>query len=85
MDAAAGGELPIRSGAPAPAACLDVGGIEYLVNDRTGEIAYYYINALSNFVTDAVNFVGFDPAARFADYLEQRLFAGESAAARYPG
>jgi hypothetical protein len=56
----------------AKAAQLDVGGIEYLVNDRTGEIAYYDINALSNFVTDAVNIVGFDPTAKFVDYLERR-------------
>ena len=59
----------------ARAAKLDVGGIEFLVDDRTGEIAYYDINALSNFVTDAVNVVGFDPTARFVDYLERRLVA----------
>ena len=57
----------------AKAAQLDVGGIEFLVDDRTGRIAYYDINALSNFVTDAVNVVGFDPTARFVDYLERRL------------
>ena len=57
----------------AQAASLDVGGIEYLINDRTGEICYYDVNALSNFVTDAVNVVGFDPTARFVDYLERRL------------
>lgn len=57
----------------ARAAQLDVGGIEYLVNDRTGQIAYYDINALSNFVTDAVKVVGFDPTGRFVDYVEQRL------------
>ena len=62
----------------AAAASLDVGGIEYLVNDRTGEIAYYDINALSNFVTDAVNVVGFDPTARFVDYLERRMEAAGS-------
>jgi len=56
----------------ARAARLDVGGIEYLENDRTGAITYYDINALSNFVTDAVNVVGFDPTARFVDYLERR-------------
>jgi hypothetical protein len=28
---------------------------------------------LSNFVADAVNVVGFDPYARFVDYLEQQL------------
>lgn len=62
----------------AKAAQLDVGGIEYLVNDRTGEIAYYDINALSNFVTDAVNVVGLDPTARFVDYLEQRMRASNA-------
>ena len=57
----------------AAAASLEVGGIEYLVNDRNGEICSYDINALSNFVTDAVNIVGFDPTVRFVDYLERRL------------
>ena len=64
----------------AAAAHLDVGGIEYLVNDRNGEICFYDINALSNFVTDAVNVVGFDPTARFVDYLERRLASARSAA-----
>ena len=69
----------------ARAAQLDVGGIEYLVDDRTGEIAYYDINALSNFVTDAVNVVGFDPTARFVDYLEERLEQIETPAASRVG
>lgn len=51
---------------------LDIGGVEYLVNDRDGQIYFYDINALSNFVTDAVNIVGFDPYAALADYLEAR-------------
>ncbi len=59
----------------ARAAHLDVGGIEYLVDDRDGRLCFYDINALSNFVTDAVNVVGFDPTARFVDYLERRLAA----------
>jgi glutathione synthase/RimK-type ligase-like ATP-grasp enzyme len=59
----------------AAAAQLDVGGIEYLINDRDGGVYFYDINALSNFVTDAVNIVGFDPTARFVDYLELRLAA----------
>ncbi|UYZ59717.1 ATP-grasp domain-containing protein [Hymenobacter latericus] len=57
------------------AAKIDVGGIEYLVDDRTGEVLFYDINALSNFVADAVNVVGFDPYALFVDYLEQELAA----------
>jgi glutathione synthase/RimK-type ligase-like ATP-grasp enzyme len=52
---------------------LDIGGIEYLVDDRDGRICFYDINALSNFVADAVNVVGFDPTARFVDYIERRL------------
>jgi hypothetical protein len=55
------------------AAKIDVGGIEYLVDDRTGDVLFYDINALSNFVADAVNVVGFDPYARFVDYLETQL------------
>ena len=51
---------------------LDVGGIEYLVDDRDGKHYFYDINALSNFVADPVNVVGFDPWERFVDYLEQR-------------
>ena len=57
----------------ARAAHLDVGGIEYLVDDRDGRLCFYDINALSNFVSNAVNVVGFDPTARFVDYLERRL------------
>jgi hypothetical protein len=51
---------------------IDVGGIEYMIDDRDGSILYYDINALSNFVADAVNVVGFDPFARLVDYLEKR-------------
>ena len=54
------------------AACgIDVGGIEYTIDDRTGRLYYYDINALSNFVADAPRVVGFDAFARLADYLEQ--------------
>src|SRR5690242_2049129 len=40
---------------------LDVGGIEYLIDDRDGQHYFYDINALSNFVADAPNVIGFDP------------------------
>ena len=55
------------------AAKIDVGGVEYLIDERTGDVLFYDINALSNFVADAVNVVGFDPYARFVDYLETQL------------
>lgn len=54
------------------AANIEVGGVEYLVNDRDGETYYYDINALSNFVADAVNVIGFDPFPRMVDFLETR-------------
>ncbi|MFL5615933.1 MAG: RimK family alpha-L-glutamate ligase [Gemmatimonadaceae bacterium] len=54
------------------AAQLDVGGIEFLVDDRDGQHYFYDVNALSNFVADAPNVIGFDPFARLVDYLEQR-------------
>jgi biotin carboxylase len=67
------------------AARLDVGGIEYLVDDRDGRHYYYDVNALSNFVADAKNVVGFDPFARLADYLELRAgFAASRGRALVP-
>ena len=50
---------------------IDVGGIEYMIDDRDGSLVYYDINALSNFVADAPRVVGFDPFAKLADYLEE--------------
>jgi hypothetical protein len=52
---------------------IDVGGVEYLESERDGRLYLYDVNALSNFVTDAPRLVGFDPFARFVDYLERRV------------
>jgi hypothetical protein len=52
---------------------LDVGGIEYLIDDRDGRHYFYDINALSNFVADAPNVIGFDPFAKLVDYLAERV------------
>jgi hypothetical protein len=57
----------------AAAAHLDLGGIEYMVDDRNGALMYYDINALSNFVADAPRILGFDPHARLVDYLEEEV------------
>jgi len=54
----------------AQACGIDVGGIEYAIDERDGRLYYYDINALSNFVADAPRVVGFDPFARLADFLE---------------
>lgn len=49
---------------------IDVGGIEYIIDDRDGSLLYYDVNALSNFVADAVNVIGFNPHHRLVDFLE---------------
>jgi len=54
---------------------IDVGGIEYMTDERTGEILYYDINALSNFVADAVNVIGFNPHEKLVDFLEEKIHA----------
>jgi hypothetical protein len=56
-------------------AALDVGGIEYLVDDRDGKHYFYDVNALSNFVADPVHVLGFDPWKPLADYLLERAGA----------
>ena len=53
----------------AEATQMDVGGIEYMTDARSGEILYYDVNALSNFVADAKNVLGFDPHERLAEFL----------------
>jgi len=48
---------------------IEVGGVEYVIDDATGRLLYYDINALSNFVADPERIVGFNPYARLADFL----------------
>jgi hypothetical protein len=52
---------------------IDVGGVEYIVDDRDGSLLFYDINALSNFVADPTRVVGFDPHARLVDFLQQEV------------
>jgi len=59
---------------------LDVGGIEYLIDDRDGHHYFYDINALSNFVADGRNVVGFDPFERLVDYLVARVNGSRASA-----
>lgn len=53
------------------AANIEVGGVEYIVDDRDRRIYFYDINALSNFVADGLKVVGFDPFVHLVDYLEK--------------
>jgi len=52
---------------------LDVGGIEVLIDDRDGTPRFYDINAMSNFVADPLNVLGWDPHDRLIDFLEAQL------------
>jgi hypothetical protein len=59
---------------------LDVGGIEYMIDQRDGKHYFYDINALSNFVADARNVIGFDPFEKLVDYIVDRAELSEVAA-----
>lgn len=50
---------------------IEVGGVEYIVDDRDGQIYYYDINALSNFVSDGPKVIGFDPFIPLVSYLQK--------------
>lgn len=55
------------------AAKIDVGGVEFLIDDDTGDALFYDINALSNFVADAANLIGFDPHEKLVDFLQEEI------------
>jgi hypothetical protein len=54
------------------AAGMDVAGVEYVVDARDGLPYFYDLNALSNFVADAPEIVGFDPFPRLVDFVLER-------------
>ncbi len=58
---------------------VEVGGIEYVTDDKTGRQLYYDVNALSNFVADPVRVIGFDPYRRLADFLIEEAIRHEAA------
>ncbi len=63
------------------AAGIDVGGVEFMVDERDGTRLFYDINALSNFVANPLETVGFDPWERLGAYLETRARGGVPALA----
>ena len=52
---------------------LDLGGVEVVIDDRDGTPRFYDINAMSNFVADPLNVLGWDPHDRLIDVLETML------------
>ena len=90
--AAAGGPaLAMRAITPPPevvkaveaiarAAHLDVGGVEYLIDDRDGAARFYDVNALSNFVADPHAVLGYDPHDNLVDYLARLIVSSTEGA-----
>jgi len=63
----------------AQAVGMDVGGVELLIDDRDGTPRFYDINALSNFVADPLNVLGWDPHERLVDQIEAAIGRREAA------
>jgi glutathione synthase/RimK-type ligase-like ATP-grasp enzyme len=57
----------------AEAVGLDVGGVEVLIDDRDGTPRFYDINALSNFVANPLDVIGWDPHERLVDYIASAI------------
>jgi len=57
----------------AQSAGLSVGGVEVIVDDRDGTPRFYDINAMSNFVADPLNVLGWDPHERLVDFLQAAM------------
>ena len=57
----------------AKAARLDSGSIEYVI-DNNEQVHYTNILALSNFVSNPIQTIGFDPIVSFVDYIQERLW-----------
>jgi len=52
---------------------LDVGGVEVVIDARDGVPRFYDINALSNFVANPLDVLGWDPHERLVDLLETAI------------
>jgi hypothetical protein len=52
---------------------IEIGSIEYMIDERTGERVYYDINALSCFASSATEMLGFDPHERVVEYVVEKL------------
>jgi hypothetical protein len=48
---------------------VEIGSVEYLIDERDGSVRFYDINALSNFVAKPHEVLGFDPHDNLVDWL----------------
>jgi hypothetical protein len=60
---------------------LDVGGIEYMIDDRDGRAKFYDLNAMSNFVAKPLEVLGWDPHDNLVDYILGLIAAQQKVAA----
>ena len=60
---------------------LDVGGIEYMIDDRDGRAKFYDLNAMSNFVARPLEVLGWDPHDKLIDWLLAQIAARQKVAA----
>ena len=65
----------------AAAARMDVGGVEYMIDDRDGRPKFYDLNALSNFVANPLQVLGYDPHEPFVTWLIGQIAAQARVAA----
>lgn len=57
----------------AKAARLDAGAVEYVTSAVNDQLYFCNIIALSNYVNDPINVLGFDPHVDLVDYIEERM------------
>ena len=60
---------------------LDVGGIEYMIDDRDGRPKFYDLNAMSNFVAKPLEVLGWDPHDNLVEVLKREIAARQRVAA----
>jgi glutathione synthase/RimK-type ligase-like ATP-grasp enzyme len=68
-----GAELIHAAERIAQAVGLDVGGVEVVIDARDGVPRFYDINALSNFVANPLDVLGWDPHEKLVDFLETAI------------
>ncbi len=51
----------------------DVGGVEFLLNQKTGQPCFYDFNPYSNFVSHGERLLGFSPEQRYVDFIKAKI------------
>lgn len=51
----------------------DVGGVEFLLNQKTGQPCFYDFNPYSNFVSHGTRLLGFSPEQRYVDFIKAKI------------